>query len=318
MRLTTKDEYSVRGLPEARIKPKMRVSPVWLVPLVAAVVAGWLVFENVQKMGPLITIEFNDGNEVEANQTTIRYRGVKVGAVRSIKLAADQRHVEVRARLENSAKDLAREGSVFWIVRPEVGATGLRGLDTIVSGPYIQVQPGTGKEQSHFIGADGPPLLDGSEGGLEIVVTTPELGTLNIGSPVYYRGMEAGEVKYFVLSADSQVVDVHLLIKTNFTQLVRTDSQFWNAGGININLRFLGINISAESFKSLVIGGIAFATPSAPGPQATNRATFPLNEKLDEKWLKWSPVISSTNAQTRATQPPPSSLLLNSMNPGSK
>jgi paraquat-inducible protein B len=311
----------MRRLPDAKIKPKLRFSPVWLVPLVAAVAAGWLVFENVQKTGPLVTIEFNDGSEVEPNQTTIRYRGVKVGAVRSIRLADDEKHVEVQARLDASAKNLAREGSVFWIVRPEVGAGGLRGLDTIVSGPYIQVQPGSGKAQKRFVGGDGPPLMDAGEGGLEVIVTTPELGTLNVGSPVYYRGMEAGEVKYFVLGADSTEVEVHLLIKTNFTQLVRVDTKFWNAGGININLRFLGINISAESFKSLVIGGIAFATPPTPGSEATNRTVFALNEKLDEKWLKWAPDISSTHAQTRAATPPPSSsssLLLNSMAPSSR
>jgi len=314
----TNDEFPVHSLPVATIKPKLRFSPIWLVPVIAAAATGWLIFESFRNAGPLITIQFNDGTEIQANQTTVRYRGVKIGAVRSLKLSADGKQVDVQARLDDWGKNLAREGSIFWVVRPEVGAGGLRGLDTIVSGPYIQVQPGNGKEQRHFIGADAPPVMDASEGGLEVIVTTPELGTLNVGSPVYYRGMEAGEVKYFVLSEDSTAVEVHLLIKTNFTQLVRRDSKFWNAGGININLRFLGINISAESFKSLVIGGIAFATPTAPGPVATNRTFFPLNEKLDEKWLKWSPAISSTNTQTHSSQSPPSSLLLNSMNPGAR
>jgi paraquat-inducible protein B len=318
LRLKTKDDFSTLSLPDGKVRPKLRLSPIWLVPVVAAIVAGWLVFENVRNAGPLITIQLDDGAEVQANQTTIRYRGVKVGSVRSIKLTADEKHVEVRARLDESAKNLARDGSIFWVVRTEVGASGLHGLDTIVSGPYIQVQPGSGKEQTHFIGADDPPVVDTGEGGLEIIVTTPELGTLNVGSPVYYRGMEAGSVKYFVLSEDSTSVEVHLLIKTNFTRLVRTDSKFWNAGGININLRFLGINISAESFKSLVIGGIPFATPPTAGPLATNRTVFSLNEKVDEKWLKWSPAISITNAQTHSVQSPPSSILLNSMNPGAR
>jgi paraquat-inducible protein B len=285
------------------------------VPLAAAIVGGWLVFKYVRQAGPVISIQFGDGNEIEANQTTLRYRGVRVGDVLSVQLAKDAQHVEVQARLDESAESLAREGSVFWIVRPEVGAGGFRGLETIVSGPYIQVQPGSGSKQKNFIGAEKPPILKPSEGGLEIILTTPSLGSLTVGAPVYYRGMEVGSVQYFVLGKDSTAVNVHILIETNFAPLVRTDSKFWNAGGINVDLKLFGINISAESLKALVIGGIAFATPPSPGILASNGGSFPLNEKVDKKWLKWSPAIAITNAPAKASQNPPSSLLLNSVNP---
>jgi paraquat-inducible protein B len=318
LNLTKKDESEARDLPQAKIKKQSRISLVCIVPLVAAIIAGWLVFKYARQAGPVISIQFNDGNEIEASQTTLQYRGVRVGEVLSVQLTRDAQHVEVRARLDQSAENLARDGSVFWIVRPEVGAGGLQGLETIVSGPYIQVQPGTGRQQTKFIGAAEPPVLKTSEGGLEIILTTPSLGSLTVGAPVYYRGLEVGSVKYFVLGKDSAAVNVHILIETNFAPLVRTDSKFWNAGGINVDLKLFGINISAESLKALVIGGIAFATPPSPGMMATNGDIFPLNEKVDKKWLQWSPAIAITNAPAKVSQSPPSSLLLNSVNPNSR
>jgi paraquat-inducible protein B len=315
---TGKDEFVMRDLPAAKIKERARVSIIWLVPLIAAIAAGWLVFKNVLKAGPVITIQFSDGDGLQANQTVLKYRGVRVGEVLSVQLAKDTTRVEVEARLSASAKNLARDGSVFWIVRPEVGTGGLSGLETIVSGPYIQVQPGGGKEQYEFIGAEEPPILRQSKNGLEIILTTPQINTLSIGSPVYYRGIEVGKVEYFELSNNSTAVEIHARIEPAFAPLVRTDSEFWNAGGISMSLKFFGINVSAENFKSLVIGGIAFATPSPPGALASNGSLFPLNEKVADPWLKWSPSIVITNASLTAPQGSASSLLLNSINPGSK
>jgi paraquat-inducible protein B len=310
-----KDQPMTHDLPRAKIKAQRRISAIWIVPLIAAIAAGWLVFKNVREVGPVVTIQFSDGNGLQANQTVLKYRGVRIGEVRSVKLVEDTSHVEVEARLMASAKNVAREGSVFWIVRPEVGAGGLSGLETIVSGPYIQVQPGNGKAQKKFIGAEEPPIIEQLKKGLEIILTTPQINTLSIGSPVYYRGIEVGAVEYFVLGTNSTEVEIHARIEPAFAPLVRADSQFWNAGGISVSLKFFGINVSAENFKSLVIGGIAFATPSPPGILASNDSIFPLNEKADDKWLKWSPSIEITNASPKAPQGSPSSLLLNSVSP---
>jgi len=153
---------------------------------------------------------------------------------------------------------------------------------------------------------------------LEIILTTPQINTLSIGSPVYYRGIEVGEVEYFRLNTNSTQVEIHALIEPAFAPLVRAGSQFWNAGGISVNLKFFGINISAENLKSLVVGGIAFATPASGGTAASNGSVFQLNEKVDDKWLKWSPSIEITNASPKASHDSPSSLLLNNVNPDSK
>lgn len=144
-----KDEHMPRDLPHAKITEQRRNYFVWILPLIAAIAAGWLVLKSVRETGPVISIQFNDGSGIQANQTVLKYHGVRIGEVRSVRLTKDTTHVEVEARLTAAAESLAREGSQFWIVRPEVGAGGLHGLETIVSGPYIQVQPGGGGEQKN-------------------------------------------------------------------------------------------------------------------------------------------------------------------------
>jgi paraquat-inducible protein B len=291
---------------------------IWVIALIAAVTSGWLIFEQVREVGPLIKIQFNNGSGLQANQTVLKYQGVRIGEVRSVRLSGDTTHVEVQARLNASAKLLARAGSQFWIVRPEVGAGGLHGLETIVTGPYIQIQPGHGSPQENFIGVEDPPILRTARSGLEIILTTPQIKTLSIGSPVYYRGIEVGNVEYFVLNDNATQVQIHLLIKPAFSPLVRAETKFWNAGGISMRLKFSGINISAESFKSLIIGGIAFATPPTPGNMVSNGCIFQLNEKVETKWLEWSPAIVVSNASAAISDNSPASLLLEGADSDSK
>jgi paraquat-inducible protein B len=290
------------AIPKARLKEPARLSLIWLVPLAAAIVAGWLVWDQLEQMGPAILVQFRDGTGLVANQTLVKYRGVRVGSVRSVELATNIAQVEVKIRLDRSATSLAQAGSTFWVVRPEVGAGGLHGLETIVSGPYIQVQPGDGhgKPQKSFVGLEEAPILPSTNGGTEFIISTAGVRSLAQGSPVYYRGIQVGTVDYLSLSANSTAVDVHILIKAKFASLVRMNSVFWNAGGIDVGLRLLGITFTAENFKSLVIGGIAFATPDDYGKPATNNTIFALHEKIENKWLEWSPAIVLTNPTVAA------------------
>jgi paraquat-inducible protein B len=304
--------------PRAIITKQPRPVLIWLISLIAAVVAGWLVYKRITELGPLIEIQFNNGSGLQANQAVVKYRGVRIGEVRSVQLSSDTTQVEIQVRLNASAKNLARAGSQFWIVRPEVGAGGLHGLETIVTGPYLQVAPGYGSPQRQFIGVEDPPILKTANNGLEIILTTPQIKTLSIGSPVYYRGIEVGAVEYFELNNDATRVQIHLLIKPAFAPLVRAESRFWNAGGISMRLKLLGINISAESFKSLIIGGIGFATPPSPGNTVSNGCIFQLNEKVEEKWLEWSPAIAVTNASAAVSENPPASFLLDGADSDSK
>ncbi|HEY3855425.1 MAG TPA: MlaD family protein [Verrucomicrobiae bacterium] len=268
-----------------------KVSIIWAVPLIALIVGGYLVFARLQAIGPVVTITFRDGDGVLPGQTPIRYRGVQVGTVHSVELSKDRQNVKLEARLNHSAASLAQEGSQFWIVRPQVSAAGLTGLQTIVSGPYIQVQPGSGKKTNDFIGIEKAPLAENLRNGLELTLTAPHISTLNAGAPVYTRGLEVGAVESVGFNDDATAVNIRIRIQEKYAPLVRQNSVFWNAGGLDVSLKFLGVDISAESMRSLVVGGIAFATPTPPGQPAIARGTFNLQDKLEEKWLKWKSPI---------------------------
>jgi len=288
----------IPGLPRAKIKRQATLSIIWLVPLITGIAAAILVFHQLHKMGPAITIEFADGTGLDPNQTVIRFRGVRVGNVTSVQISKDTRRVEVGARLDRSAAQLAREGTVFWVVRAQAGAGGVHALETIVSGSYIQVQPSndSGKEQKKFVGLDEPPPLKPLGDGKEFILRSPGLGSLAPGSPIFYRGIEVGSVQFLSLSADSTMVEVHVFVKKNFVPLVRTNTVWWNAGGINVDLYLFGMTLNAENLKSLVVGGISFATPDNVGPLANAGATFTLYDKADPQWLNWAPVIPITNS----------------------
>jgi paraquat-inducible protein B len=279
-------------------------------------VAVVLILQNLQKFGPSITIQFDNANGLEPNQTVVRYRGIRVGSVKSIQLSSDLQHVEVRARLYRSAAGLAKDGAVYWIVRPEVGAAGVRALETIVSGPYIEALPGdaNGNTQDHFVGANEPPVIQQAAAGVEFVLHSTQIRSLGADSPVYYRGLQAGKVQFLDLSDDSKTVNVHVVLKPNFAPLVRSNTVWWNAGGVDVNWHLLsGLNMSAENLKAILTGGIAFATPNSPGKPAPAGASFTLYERPDVKWLDWSPSVAVTNA-TASGRPTPNSVDLDNVN----
>ena len=280
-------------VPEARVRRRRwGFSVAWLVPLVAAIVAGYLVYDRMRQAGPTITLTFTDGAGVKVGQTEIRYRGVPIGEVRQIDLSDDHRRVVVSARLRHSAASIAREGSVFWIVRPQVGPASITGLSTVLTGPYIEVMPGTGKTQTSFTGVDHPsPTLN--RRGLKIVLATQHLASVRNGSPIYYRGIEVGNVIDARLNRDATSAHVDAFIDQPHARLVRIGSRFWSVSGLDVHVGiFKGLDISLESLRSLAVGGVAFATPDAGGPPAPAGTTFVLHENADKEWLRWTPKIA--------------------------
>lgn len=292
--------------PHAAIRRRATLSLIWSVPIIAAIVAGILVFQNLQKFGPVIHLRFESANGLDANQTVIRYRGVRVGAVRSIQLTPDLRHVQVTVRLQRFAASLAREGSVFWIVRPEVGVTGVHALETIVSGPYIEALPANrnGRAQTQFIGAEESPVIK-EGGGTEFILQAALIRSLGASSPVYYRGLQVGKVQYLELSRDAVSVKVHVFIKDNFAPLVRSNTVWWNAGGVDLSWHLRsGLNMTAENLRAVVSGGVSFSTPNTPEGPAPAGTSFELHEKPEEKWLEWAPVINLTKVEVAAPANP--------------
>lgn len=293
MTLLKKHAEEIDGLPEAKVKRRRwRFSVIWVVPLVAALVAGYLVYEHVREFGPTITIRFKDGSGLNAGRTPILFNGVKIGEVKTVALSENLRDVVVEARLMRSAASIAQEGSVFWVVRFGTELQDNFNLGTVISGAYIQVLPGTGKHKSDFVGVEGARTAL-ETGGLEIVLYTHRLGSLKPTSPVYYRGIQVGAVRDCQLSADATAAEIHVLIEPRYVRLVRRNSKFWNASGLEVKGGlFSGVEINVESLRSLVTGGIVFATPYGPGARPIENGTvFRLYDEPDKAWLKWAPRI---------------------------
>jgi paraquat-inducible protein B len=283
----------VEDLPRARVtRRRWPAAAVWLVPLVALLGAGYLMYDRISEYGPEITIRFRDGGGVRPAQTQVRYRGVQVGEVTRVALSEDHRYVEVKVRLQRSAASIARAGSLFWIVRPEVEIGNITGLSTVITGPEIQALPGTGEESLTFTGLESAPA--GLElMGLKIVVRTRNLGSLQRNSPVYYRGVEVGVVQDATLARDSTAVDVHVLIRQRYAPLVRANSVFWNASGVSVSGGlFKGVELKLESLRSLAAGGINFATPNNSGAPAKEGQVFQLHVEGRKEWLAWAPRIT--------------------------
>lgn len=275
------------------IRRRRAISIVWVVPVLAAIVAAYLIYERVQEGGERITIRFKDGSGLRPGQTPVKYRGVTVGEVRAVELSSDLQSVQVRVRLLKSASPLAREGTVFWIVRPEVGIANISGLNTIITGPIIEAFPGKGPARTTFEGSDSSPAAL-EEKGLKLILIAAHRGSLRVGSPIYYRGIEVGAVQDQRLSDDARRVEVHAFIRQPYAPLVRSDTKFWNASGVNVDIGlFKGAQVNIESLKSLLSGGVSFATPE-PTKDTTpiqDGTIFPLYDEPKKEWLEWTPPI---------------------------
>jgi paraquat-inducible protein B len=279
--------------PVARVRRRRRWSAylVWLVPLVAAVFAGYLVYSRMQEYGPTVRIMFRDATGLKPRQSEVRFRGVAVGEVTALALSPDRAYVLVSVRLRREASDIARTGSVFWVVRPEVGIETVRGLTTVITGPYIEVLPGSGAPKTEFIGVESASPALGRTG-LPVTLATAQLGSVRPRTSVTYRGIEVGTVTSTTLSRDATAAHVQVLIDPRYARLVRIGSRFWSASGVDVNVSlFKGVEISVESLRSLVAGGVAFATPDASSPPAKEGTIFVLHDKPQKEWLAWAPKI---------------------------
>jgi paraquat-inducible protein B len=277
-------------LPKAKIEQDFMTWFIWLLPVSAAALCGWFVLHDFVFAGPTITIYFQDASGLQEKNSMVKYRGIKIGVIKSLELADKGGTVAVKVKLDYSATDMARQGSLFWIVRPELKLGAISGLQTIVSGNFIDVQPGTGDRTNIFTGMEAAPIQPVP--GINLTLLANQVSALQDLSIITYRGIQVGEVLDFRLDDDARYIVVHARIHQEYAPLVRMDSQFWNAGGISAHLGlFSGLNISAESAQTLVSGGIAFATPMAYGPPATNGTVFMLNDKEDTAWEGWNSLI---------------------------
>jgi paraquat-inducible protein B len=271
---------------------KKTISPIWIVPMVAALVSIYLVYQRVHDIGPAITIKFKDGGGLRTGVTPIKYRGVSIGQIDDVELTSDHQFVLATAHLHRADGEVASEGARFWIVRPQVGLGNVTGLSTVLTGPEIHMLPGTGKARKDFVGLESPPTQSDHEG-LNITLHATRLGALKVSSPVFYRGIVVGSIETVRLGADATGVDLEVHIPKVFVPLIRTDTKFWKLGSVDVSGGiFRGIKFHMDSVSTLVTGGIELAVPSAQSGRApANGANFVLYDAPAKEWLAWSPRI---------------------------
>ncbi len=236
-------------------------SLVWLIPLVAGAVALWLAYTTLAQKGPTIAINFKTAEGLEADKTKIKYRDVEVGLVTEVRLVDDLSHITVTANMKKGIGPHLNDGTRFWIVRPRVGAGGVSGLSTLVSGAFIEIDPGEGEAQSEFVGLEEPPLISSDIAGREFVLRTDTLNSVSRSSPIQFRGLEVGEILGYELDEDGRGITLHAFVKEPFDGLVTEQSRFWNVSGFNVDLNAEGVSLSTGSLQSLLVGGVAFDSP---------------------------------------------------------
>ncbi len=245
-------------------------SVVWLIPALTLIIGGWLVVHTLLNQGPDVTISFRAAAGVEAGRTRIKYKSVDVGVVERVQLSEDFDRVVVQARLDPGMEHLLRRNTRFWVVRPQLGLRGATGLETLISGAYIQIDPGGGSPQRHFEGLDQPPLVTADEPGRTVTLVSDHLGGVDTGSPIYYRGILAGEVLGHELATDRRKVHISAFVRDPFDQLLRANTRFWNVSGMDASLGADGPEVRLESVQSLIFGGVAFDTPDTPEPASAD------------------------------------------------
>ncbi len=261
----TDNRDKLADVPSAKVSFETRKwSVVWLIPIVAFVVALIFVYKDYQSKGPLITITFESAEGIEPGQTWLKYRDVSVGRVKHVEFTEDLSRVRVKVQLTNNIASQVTENTRFWAVRPRIALTGTSGINTLFSGVYLTMDPGVeGESQDEFTGLEEPPLLFSYSVGTGFKLRTPVLGSLSISAPVYYRQIQVGEVLRYNLSEDQTYVEVDIFVRSPHDQLVKQNSRFWNVSGLEVELGVDGVEVDVVSLASLVAGGVAFESPAS-------------------------------------------------------
>ncbi len=254
---------------------------VWLIPLVAALVGGWLAVKAILEKGPTVTITFLTAEGLEKGKTKVRYKDVEIGLVTDVALSPDASRVFVTAELVKDAKKYLVEDARFWVVRPRISGGTVSGLGTLLSGSYVGMDIGkSDKPKNEFVGLEVPPVIATGLPGREFVLHAPNIGSLDVGSPVYFRRLQAGQVSGHSLDKGGKGVTIKVFINSPYDRFVNTNTRFWQASGIDLTLDASGIKVSTESIVSILIGGLAFETPAEsaempPAPADTAFRLFP-------------------------------------------
>ena len=274
----------VERAPEAQVQTKRSFSIIWVVPIIALLIGGWLTFKAMSEKGPEITITFETADGLVAGKTTVKFKDVDVGKVTKLELNDDASGVVATVEMTNNASSYLTDKTQFWVVRATVAAGEISGLGTLLSGAYIGCNPSTeGKKQTHYKGLEKPPILTADLPGRHFVLKSKELGSLDLGSPIYYRGIKVGQVVDYDFDETAEAVLFKVFIRDPFHKKVTDNTRFWNASGVDFTMDATGIKMDTQSLVSIMLGGVAFDLPehAQQGEQAEEDKDFLLYEDRD-------------------------------------
>lgn len=253
-------------LPDAEVVPKKRwrIPWIWVVPAVAVLIGIWLAVQTVLEKGPTVTISFKTGEGLEAGKTKIKFKDVDIGIVKSVVLSKDYTRVVATAELTRDTANMLVDDTRFWVVRPRVAGGSVSGIGTLLSGAYIGMDIGRGKDaRRDYTGLETPPVFASDVPGRQFVLRAADLGSVDVGTPIYFRRLQVGQVTSFELDKDGSGVTLHVFINSPYDRYVNADSRFWQASGLDVTLSTDGLKVNTQSLVSMLIGGLAFETPAA-------------------------------------------------------
>ena len=279
--------------PTAEVHVRRR-SWAWLIPAAASLFAGWLGYQSLARRGQRITVRATEGHGLKAGDP-LRYRGINAGAIESVRLLPDLEEVALDVRISPEAEAIARAGSRFWIVRPQLAIDSVQGLETVVGARYLAVLPGPADAEplDEFVALEDPPVAEDIEaGGLEITLQAPARFGLVPGAPLTYRQIQIGALLSVGLSSDATAVECRAYVRPAFARLIRENTVFWETGGIEVDLDLMGgLRFEVESFRSLLIGGVAVGTPTSAGPPVNTGHRFALLAEPPADRSDWTPSL---------------------------
>ena len=266
------------------IKQRRSLSIVWLIPLVALIIGGWLAYKAITEKGPVVTVTFRSADGLEAGKTKVKFKSVEVGVVEKIAIGEDLNHVRLSIRMDKGATPFLTDQTKFWVVRARITASEITGLGTLLGGAYIGVEPSSeGEPTDTFIGLEKQPIVSQEMSGTHFMLSATRLGSLSPGSPIYFRQIKVGKVVDYELEENGNDISLEIFIDSPYDQFVRENTRFWIASGLDLQLTANGLRVDTESMVTLMIGGIAFnSITDETSPAAAANSRFVLYEKKDD------------------------------------
>ncbi len=271
------------GKPIVRHK-KTRFSAVWIIPVVAALFGLFLVWKYYSARGPEVTVRFDTAEGIVAGKTPVLCRSVNVGTVEKVQLT-DKLKVLVTMQMTSDAENLLKQDTQIWVVRPRYGASGISGLSTIVSGNYIELEPGLSQQSRYqFVGLEQPPVTPKGVPGLHIKLIAEDAGGIDPGSPITYKGLDVGKIEKRTFLPETGQVEFDAFIEGNYGKLIRLETRFWNISGINLEVGANGVKLSTGTLAALLLGGVTFGDPKSyePSPAAPDGMVYTLFDSFED------------------------------------